>query len=51
MSRSSSDSNRPPASLIAERRAGWHAFTRGVFWNGVAVAATLLFLLIVFRIL
>jgi len=42
---------RVPPALVAERRAGWHAFTRAIVWNSVAVAATLLLMLLVFRIL
>jgi hypothetical protein len=41
----------PPAALINERRAGWHAFTRAIMLNCVAVAALLFFLLLVFKIL
>lgn len=40
-----------PASLIAERRAGWHAFTRFIVANCVAIAALLLLMLVFLRIL
>ena len=39
-----------PAEMLATHRAGWHAFTRGMFWNAVATAAVLLLLLLVFRV-
>jgi hypothetical protein len=42
---------RVPTSLVNRRKADWHVFTRGMVWNCVAVAAVLLFLLLVFRIL
>ena len=40
-----------PADLIAERRAGWHAFTRFTFLNCVAIAGILLLMLVFLRIL
>lgn len=40
-----------PAALVARSRDNWHAFTRGIFWNCVATAAVLLFMLLVFKIL
>ncbi|MDP9126787.1 MAG: hypothetical protein M3N08_00815 [Pseudomonadota bacterium] len=39
-----------PAELVDERRHGWHAFTRMMFWNAVATAAVLIVLLLVFKI-
>jgi hypothetical protein len=40
----------PPAALTAERRAGWHAFTRAIVLNCVAVAGVLLLMLLVFKV-
>jgi len=40
-----------PTALLANRRDGWHAFTRFVVINCVAIAAILLLMLIFLRIL
>ncbi len=40
-----------PKDLIAERMAGWHAFTRFTAANCVAVAVLLLLMLVFLRIL
>ena len=40
-----------PAALLRRRRNDWHYFTRAIIYNCVAIAALLVFLLLVFRIL
>jgi len=40
-----------PTALVNRSRENWHLFTRGIFWNCVAIAGTLLFMLLVFKIL
>jgi len=40
-----------PAELVARHQAGWKAFTQGLAINCVFVAAVLVFLLVVFKIL
>jgi hypothetical protein len=40
-----------PAALIAERTAGWHAFTRFIVANCVTIAGILILMLIFLRIL
>jgi hypothetical protein len=39
-----------PAEMVAQHRAGWHAFTRMMLWNGIATAAVLVFLLLVAKV-
>ncbi len=51
MSSPSSVPQQVPASLIAERTAGWHAFTRFIVANCVSVAVILMLMLVFLRIL
>lgn len=40
-----------PAELLENRRAGWNGFVKFIIWNCVALAATLLLMLIFLRVL
>jgi len=40
-----------PVSMLKERRQGWHAFTRFIVMNCLAVATILLLMLVFLRIL
>lgn len=40
-----------PASLVAERKASWHAFTRFTALNCIALAVLLLLMLLFLRVL
>jgi hypothetical protein len=40
-----------PSALVNRSREGWHAFTKAIVWNCIAIAALLLFMLLVFKIL
>jgi hypothetical protein len=42
---------KPPASLVAEKRAGWHAFVQFIIANCAALAVFLLLMLLFFKIL
>lgn len=52
MAHENSSSNPPtvPADMLAEHRNMWHFFTRGMFWNAVATAVTLVFLLLIAKV-
>ena len=39
-----------PPELVAERKAGWHAFTQAIVINSLATVGVLLFLLLVFKV-
>jgi hypothetical protein len=39
-----------PAEMLAQHRAGWGAFTHGVFYVSVATAAVLVFLLLIGKV-
>jgi hypothetical protein len=45
-----SRASEPPAAFVNERREGWHAFTRAIVIQSVAVAVFLLVMLLVFKV-
>jgi len=51
MSSHSTEPQAVPADLVAERAAGWHAFTRFTKVNCIAIAALLVLMLVFLRIL
>jgi hypothetical protein len=47
---SSSAAVQVPSQMLAQHREGWHTFTRFIVVNCLAVAALLVFLLLVFKV-